>query len=254
MATYKKKGQKKVKNTPIEKVEDQSTTAEVFNTLDETASKSEEWIEKNQKPLFYSLVVIALVIMGYLTYNNYVAAPKEREAANELAFPKENFDKAINASAEADSIFSLSLEGTNGKYGLVDIANKYAGTNAGNLANYYAGIAYLEQKNYKNAIAYLEKFNSDDALLKAISLGAIGDAFADLDQEEDALDYYEKAINTNTNRATTPLYLFKAGNTALSIGQADKALSFFSRIKDEFSASDLAKNIELSINKAKYSK
>ena len=254
MATYKKKGQKKVKNTPIEKAEDQSTTAEVFNTLDETASKSEEWIEKNQKPLFYGLVVIALVIMGYLTYNNYVAAPKEREAANELAFPKENFDKAINASSEADSIFSLSLEGTNGKYGFVDIANKYAGTNAGNLANYYAGIAYLKQNDYKNAIAYLEKFNSEDALLKAISLGAIGDAFADLDQDEDALDYYEKAVNANTNVATTPLYLFKAGNIALHIGQTDKALDFFKKIKNEFSASDLATDIELTINKAKYSK
>ena len=77
--------------------------------------------------------------------------------------------------------------------------NKYAGTNAGNLRTYYAGIAYLKQNDYKNAIAYLEKFNSEDALLKAISLGAIGDAFADLDQDEDALDYYEKAVNANTN-------------------------------------------------------
>lgn len=254
MATYKKKGQKKVKNTPIEKAEDQSTTAEVFNTLDETASKSEEWIEKNQKPLFYGLVVIALIILGYLTYNNYVVTPKEREAANELAFPKENFDKAINANSEADSIFSLSLDGANGKYGFVDIANRYAGTNAGNLANYYAGISYLKKKDYQNAIVYLEKFNSDDVLLKAISLGAIGDAFADLDQEVDALDYYEKAIDASKNLATTPLYLFKAGNTALSIGKADKALAFFTEIKNEFSTSVYAKDIELSLNKAKYTK
>ena len=46
MATYKKKGNK-VKKGSQAKIEDQSTTAEVFNTLDETASKSEQWIEKN---------------------------------------------------------------------------------------------------------------------------------------------------------------------------------------------------------------
>ena len=59
MATYKKKGQKKVKNTPVETAENQSTTAEVFNTLDETASKSEEWIEKNQiRPSDISIVKV----------------------------------------------------------------------------------------------------------------------------------------------------------------------------------------------------
>ena len=44
----------------------QSTTAEVFNTLDDTASKSEQWIEKNSKPLFYGLVVVIVLILGLL--------------------------------------------------------------------------------------------------------------------------------------------------------------------------------------------
>ena len=48
MATYKKKGG--VKKSGSSKIEDQSTTAEVFKTLDETASKSEQWVEKNSKP------------------------------------------------------------------------------------------------------------------------------------------------------------------------------------------------------------
>ena len=53
MATYKKRGYKP--NTKVEKeieVEDNSTTAEVFNTLDETASKTEAFVEKNQKYIF----------------------------------------------------------------------------------------------------------------------------------------------------------------------------------------------------------
>ena len=54
MATYKKRGSKPKDNR--EAAQEQSTTAEVFNTLDETASRSEQWIEKNSKPLFYGLV------------------------------------------------------------------------------------------------------------------------------------------------------------------------------------------------------
>ena len=252
MATYKKKGQKKIKSAPVDKIEDESATAEVFKNLEETASRSEQWIEKYQKPLFTGLVTIVVLILGYISYNAYIVEPKEQEAANELSFPKENFDLAINATTPSDSLFNLALEGTNGKYGFVDISHKYSGTDAGNLANYYAAISYLKTNNYKEAISYLEDFSSSDALLGPTSLGAIGDAFADLDQLKDALSYYEKAASTQPNSATTPLYLMKAGNTALDLGDAKKAEQLFTQIKNEYASSSSASNIEMHINKAKY--
>lgn len=252
MATYKKKGQKKVKNAPVDKIEDESATAEVFKSLEETASKSEQWIEKYQKPLFTGLVTVVVVILGYISYNSYIVEPKEQEAANELSFPKESFDLAINATTPSDSIFTLALEGTNGKYGFIDIADKYSGTNAGNLANYYAAISYLKINDYKQAISYLEDFSSDDALLGPTSLGAIGDAFADLNQAKDALTYYEKAAKTESNSSTTPLYLLKAGNTALDLGDAKKAEQLFTKIKNNYPTFSIANTIEMHINKAKY--
>jgi len=56
MATYKKRGHKpKVKPVKelVEELEgaEDSTTAEVFATLDESANKAEEWVEKNQKTI-----------------------------------------------------------------------------------------------------------------------------------------------------------------------------------------------------------
>ena len=71
-----------------------STTAEVFNTLDETASKSEQWIEKNSKPLFYGLVGLVVIFLVFLGYNKYIVEPNELEASNELAFPRKYFDEA----------------------------------------------------------------------------------------------------------------------------------------------------------------
>ena len=53
MATYKKRGGKPSTKTEKEtSIEDGSTTAEVFNTLDESASRTEEWVIKNQKYIF----------------------------------------------------------------------------------------------------------------------------------------------------------------------------------------------------------
>lgn len=250
MATYKKTGSKPKKSQ--NKIEEQSTTAEVFNTLDETASKSEQFIIKHQKVIFGTLAAVVVLILGYLAYQKYVQAPNEKEAADELAFPKAYFEDASVNTVAADSLYTLAIEGADGKYGFVDIASEYSGTKAGNLANYYAGISFLKLKNYQEAIEYLEKFSSNDELLAPVAKGAIGDAFADINQFDDALDYYLKAANLRDNNFSTPLFLFKAGNIALEIGDNSKALEVFNRIKKDYPDSAEAKNIDIYINKAAF--
>ncbi|PWG04753.1 tetratricopeptide repeat protein [Polaribacter aquimarinus] len=254
MATYKKK-YKPQGNKEQQQVEEiDSTTAEVFNTLDETASKSEQWIEKNSKPLFTALIAIVVIFLAYLGYTKYVVEPNETEASNELAFPRKYFDEAATAGSGIDSLLNLGLEGADGKYGFIDIAESYSGTNAGNLANYYAGVSYLQLKKYDKAIEYLSKFNSDDEILGPVSLGAIGDAFADIDQPKEALEYYEKAANKKSNDFTAPLYLFKAGQTAMELEDFSKAETLFTKIKENYSKSDQGRDIEKFIAAAKYAK
>jgi tetratricopeptide (TPR) repeat protein len=250
MATYKKTGSK-VKDAQ-KNLEDKSTTAEVFKSLDQTASKSEQFIIKNQNIIFIILGVIVAAILGYLAYQKYVKAPKEKEAANELAFPKAYFENAINNTVAADSLFTLALKGADGKYGFVDIADEYSGTKAGNLANYYAGISYLKLKKYKEAIDYLEDFSSKDELLGPVAKGAIGDAFADINQPKDAFDYYIKAAELKDNNFSTPLFLFKAGNTAMELENYSKAQELFERIKNDYPNATEAQNIDIYINKAAF--
>jgi tetratricopeptide (TPR) repeat protein len=253
MATYKKRGKGSQKG-PQQSIESGSTTAEVFNTLDETASKSEQWIEKNSKPLFTGLIIVAALIFAYLGYNKYIKEPKEIEAANELAYSKSFFDQAQNTTVEKDSLYNLALNGADGKYGLLDIIDNYGSTNAGNLAKYMAGISYLKMSDYENAIEYLSNFSTDDEIIGALAIGNIGDAFAEISQPEEALEYYEKAANFKSNDFTTPIYLLKAGNTALDLKQYDKAEKLFTKIKDNYGKSDEAKTIDMFINKAKFAK
>ena len=155
-------------------------------------------------------------------------------------------------SVAADSLFTLALNGADGKFGFIDIADDYSGTKAGNLANYYAGLSFLKTKKYKEAIDYLEDFSSKDELLGPIAKGAIGDAFADINQPKDALEYYLKAADAKDNNFTSPLFLFKAGNTAIELGDNSKALEIFNKIKENYPLSDEAKDIEIYINKATF--
>jgi tetratricopeptide (TPR) repeat protein len=162
---------------------------------------------------------------------------------------QQNFEKATNGVA-SDSLYKLALNGSEGKFGFIKIADEYSGTDAGNLANYYAGIAYLNTGKYTEAIDYLSKFKSDDIVLSALAKGAIGDAYSQNNQPKKALESYVKAAEANKNDFTTPRFLLKAGKTALSLGNKEDALKYFTDIKDNFDAAPEAASIDVLIGLA----
>lgn len=250
MATYKKRGGKpKTKADKQAQLEENSTTAEVFNTLDEGASKTEAWIEKNQKAILAFIIVVAVGVLGYFAYHQYIKGPKEAEAMNEMFQAQNYWEQALTAPAK-DSLYNLSLQGGEGKYGFLDIIDNYGGTKAANLAHYYAGMAYLNTNKYQQAIEQLDKFSSDDAALAPLAKGAIGDAFAQLGQNEDALKYYEEAAKMRENDFTTPRFLLKAGIAAMALNQNDKALAHFKKIADEYPKSIEATKAEIYTGRA----
>ena len=261
MATFNKRGYKapkekeeKLDNNFIEDVnvdEKDSTTAKAFDALDETASKTEDFVAKNQKYILGFLGAIALVTVGYLLYQKFVAEPNQEEAANDLFVAQQNFQKAVDdAGTKSDSLYNLVLKGSDGKQGVVEIAEQYSGTDAGNMANYYAGIAYLNTGKYAEAISSLEKFKSESTVLNALALGAIGDAFAQKNQPKEALEYYVKAADTNKDEFTTPRYLLKAGKTAYALGNKADAVKYYTNIKDNYENTPEGQNIDALIGLA----
>ena len=256
MATYNKRGYKTPKEKEVKDVteeviidEKDSTTAEVFSKLDETASKTEDWVAKNQKAIIGIVGAIALFTVGYVVYQKFIAEPKQDEAANEMFVAQQNFEKATNGVA-SDSLYKLALNGSEGKFGFIKIADEYSGTDAGNLANYYAGIAFLNTGKYAEAIDYLSKFKSEDMILSALAKGAIGDAHSQKNEQEEALSFYVKAAESNKNDFTTPRFLLKAGKTALALGKKEDALKYFTDIKDNYDTTPEAASVDVLIGLA----
>lgn len=256
MATYKKRGYKE-KEVKIDHSDDvnfdekDSTTAEVFHTLDESANRTEEWVSKNQNYILGVIGAIALGVLGYLAYDQFVKAPKEADAGNEMFYAMQYFNSALQNPAAQDSLFNLALKGGNGKYGLIDVIDNYKGTESANLATYAAGMSYLNTQKYQEAIDYLSDYTAKDAITSAVAKGGIADAFMQLNQPEDALEYYEKAVEANTNSYSTPMFLQKAATTALELNKNELALKYFQRIKDEFAKSPEASLVDAYIAMAK---
>ena len=241
MATYKKRGAKKsISPSKENEAFQESTTAEVFETLDTTANKTEEWVVKYQNFILGTIGVVAIGVLGYLGYKNFVIEPKAQEAVSELNQAQYYFELAVN-SIEADSLYRRALNGGEGKYGFLDIIENYKGTPAAKLASYSAGMAYLNLKEYENAITYLDQFKADDILLSALAKGAIGDAFAQLGQIDDAYDYYIQASKVSENMYSTPKYLYKAAMLGAENGKIKQAISFLERIEKEYPKAEEAK-------------
>lgn len=259
MAVYRKRNDRpnrKRKTEELDEVQEEilhqeSTTAKVFDSLDEGASKTEAWVQKHQKTILGTLICVAVIGLGYLAYQQFVSAPKEKEGANELFFAQEFFDQALNASDDKvkDSLFNVALKGGNGKYGLLEIIDNYSGTKAANLANYSAGMVYMNQGNYDKAIEHLKKFKSPDEILGTLALGNIGDAYSQKKNNAEALNYYKKAFEHSKNEFTAPMYLKKAGIIAMLQNNNQEANKYFERIKDEYPTSEEARTIDIFIGK-----
>ncbi|KGK28773.1 tol-pal system YbgF family protein [Cellulophaga sp. E6(2014)] len=256
MATYKKRGYKakevNIDSTDeVEFNEQDSTTAEVFSTLDDSANKTEEWVSKNQNYILGVIGAIAVGVLGYLAYDQFVKKPQEADAGNEMFYAMQYFNEALQNPVAQDSLYNLALKGGNGKYGLIDVIDNYGGTESANLASYAAGMSYLNTQKYQEAIDYLSDYTAKDAITDAIAKGGMGDAFMQLNQPEDALGYYEKALSANTNEYSTPMFLQKAGVAALELNKNDAALKYFERIKKEFAKSPEASLVDAYIAMAK---
>ncbi len=264
MATYKKRGYRKPKekietettNEVEGYVEGESTTEDVFNSLDDSANKAEEFVAANQKYIFGIVGVIAVGVLAFMGYTKFVQEPNEAKAANDVYTAQTYFMQAVDAVGETkDSLYNLALTGGEGKLGLLDVIDSYKGTKTANLANYMAGLAYLNMNDYKNAVQYLDSYSVDDEMTNSSALGAVADAYVQLHTEKnpllaDALSYYEKAIAVATNEYTTPKFLYKAAVVALELSKNDKAVTYLTRIQNDFPTALEISKVEALLGKA----
>jgi len=206
-----------------------------FQSVENALSKTEQYIEENQKSLTIILLAIVVVVGGYLGYKKFYLEPANREA-QESMYVAENY-------FEQDS-FLLALEGDGANYGFLDVVDEYGITKTGNLAHYYAGICYMRTGDFEEAIDHLEKFDGEDIMVGSLALGAIGDCNLELGNKKEAALLYNKAAIRKKNSFTSPIFLKKAGMVYEDLGELDKAMKAYTEIKKEYPESEEGKVID----------
>ncbi len=217
-------------------------TEEKIHAVEEALSKSEKFIEKNQKILTIVIGSAIVIVLGVFAFQKLYIAPREKAAQGQMFMAQKYF--------EEDSL-NKALNGDANYPGFLTIIDDYGMTKAANLSKYYAGIIYLKQGKYEDAITYLKKFDSDDEFVGPMATGSIGDANLELGKKEEAVDYYMKASSMQENDLTTPLYLLRAAFVYEDLGKFDKAIELYEKIQKEHTKSTEARDIDKYIEQAK---
>ncbi len=205
------------------------------------------WINYN-KPVVYISSAIIILLGGWLIYKYMFKLPKEEKANDAVFITQKYFSDFSNASSDSTKamLAAKCLNGDGINPGALKIINRFPGTDAANLCEYYAGACYLHLHQFDKAIKFLKDFDAGKATqIKSRAYGMIGDASAELNKNDQALDYYKKAANVDDkDEFTSSEFLFRAALFAESTGKTKEAIELFKKIKDDYPLSQKAADVD----------
>ena len=214
---------------------------ERLESIETTLSKTELFIANNQKTIIIVLAVLAIAVLAVFGVKKFYLEPREKEAQTAIYHAEQYFE---------NDNFATALNGDGNYLGFVDIINDFGGTKTANLAKYYAGICYLNTGDFNQAVSYLKDFKGKDVLVSSLALGALADAYMELDKVAEAAAAYEKAANKSENTLTSPMYLLRAGMAYEMAGNYQQALNVYNQIKKDYPTSNEGFSIEKYIARA----
>ena len=196
--------------------------------IEQALTRSEQFIEDNQKTLTYILGGLILVLLVVIGGNRYYLKPLNEEAAADMYYAERFF--------EIDS-FNLALNGYGTYPGFLNVMDDYGMSKAAKISKYYAGICYHQLGDHETAIEYLSKFKTKDLLVGAAKYSTLGDAFVELGELDQAVAAYKTGIDKFENTFSTPIMLKKLGIVYEELGELDMALETYRAIESNYPTS-----------------
>ena len=217
--------------------EEKQTGADITERID----KAEAYVRDNKKSLFIIGGAALAVLLAYFGYNMFIVKPQEENARKEMFVAERYFGQ--------DSL-ALSIKGDGSYPGFEEITENYSSSPSGNLAHYYLGIAYLRKGEYQNAIDALKSYDAEDDVTGALALGGIASAYLELNNLDEALNFYKKASDWDKNNFSRPYFLMRTAMVHELRKDYAAALDIYQQIKKDYPTSTEARDIDKFIGRA----
>ena len=211
---------------------------EQLESVNQALSRSEQWIEANQKMLTIVVTAIVVVVFGVIAINQWVIKPNAVAASNENASAETYFQQAEQATMQGDTakaaeFYKKALNGDDAEcVGFLEVADNYSNQQA-ELAALYAGICYAELGQYEEAAEYLKKFSANDLTVAPAAAMRLGDVYVEMDDLENAAKAFEKAAEED-NEIIAPVAMMKAARVYLKLEDKAAAKRVLEALKKQY--------------------
>ena len=203
---------------------------------EQQVTKTEAFFEKNKKAIIGAVIAVIAIVVCAILANTYYFQPRQQTASTELGkaqelFLEDKYEKAL-------PLFQK-------------VADEYGSTDAGNLAQLYIGLCQANQGKWQEAVDALERFSEkDDQMITPAAIAALGQAYANLNQMDKAVETLKKAAAKADNNSLSPTFLISAGEILESQGKKDEALKLYQEVKEKYINSMQYQTIDAYIERA----
>jgi predicted negative regulator of RcsB-dependent stress response len=154
------------------------------NESDLVVERARDFWSRNGRTIMIACAAVIVLVGGWLAYKYLIKEPKEQKASEAIWKAEDYF---------AQDSLKKALSGDGQFAGFDKVISQYGGTSSAELARYYAGVIALKQGDNNKAVNDLKDFSTDAKQVQARAYKLLGDAYANLGKNSDALASYKKA-------------------------------------------------------------
>lgn len=203
-------------------------------------------VQKNLRKIVICVCAVVAIVVAVVLWVTYAGNRNQKAAEalypSEQLFQQGQYEKALNGDGQQ-------------VLGFIEVAKQYGSTKAGNVAKLYAGLAYAQLGNLEEAEKYLKDFDTkSDEMISPAAIGALGNVYAQMGQNDKAVETLVKAAKKASNVVLSPVFLVQAGEILEAEGKADEALKLYEEVKTRYAASQQGQEIDKYIERVKVGK
>lgn len=198
--------------------------------------KATGFYEQNKKNIQYGILAVVAVVVLIVVYVNNRSGNDEK-AMTELGKVYSLYD---------NNQFQLAVDGVPERNisGLKSVVDNYGGTHSGELARFYLANAYYQLGKYDEALSQFEDFSTDNELLVVSRLAGIAACQEAKGMYGDAASNFEKAATKYAKDVNVAENYFHAARNYVKVGNKERALEIYKKIKKEYPKSTYVRDID----------
>lgn len=204
---------------------------------DIVVDRARDFWTRNARTVLIAAGAVILLVAGWFGYKYLIKEPKEQKAAEAVWKAEDYFmQDSMKKALSGDGQFA----------GFDKVISQYGGTKSAELARFYAGAAALKSGDNNKAVKYLSDFSTDAKQVQARAYKLLGDAYANLGKNSDALSSYKKAAHAfEKDPQSSAEYLFLAAYFADRVMNNKKeAIDLYKELSKKYSNSQFGSEAE----------